>query len=91
MFRWFTILVCIFGALAVVGNALVICIIAARRRLHTVANCCVMSLAVADFCIGVYSVSYGIACSVETLCEDKPVGFLVSTFFSSHLSRASAS
>ena len=81
MFRWFTILGCIFGAIAIVGNALVICIIAARRRLHTVANCFVMSLAVADFCIGVYSVSCSIACSVETSCEDKLAGFLVGAFF----------
>ena len=80
MFRWFTILGCIFGALAVVGNGLVICLIAARRRLHTVANCFVMSLAVADVCIGVYSVSYSIDCSVET-CEKKPVRFLVRMFF----------
>ena len=81
MFLWFTILGCIFIALAVVGNALVIGIIAARRRLHTVANCFVMSLAVADFCIGVYSVSCSIACSVETSCEDKLAGFLVGAFF----------
>ena len=81
MFLWFTILGCIFGALAVVGNALVICIIAARRRLHTVANCFVMSLAVADFCIGVYSVSYSIACNAETVCEHRPDFFVVGEFF----------
>ena len=45
----------VFGVLAIAGNAIVIVLILARRRLHTVANCFVLSLAVADFAAGAYT------------------------------------
>lgn len=52
MQRWFWIIGWIPTSLAVLGNALVIWFITTRRRLRKTANRFIVSLAVADFCIG---------------------------------------
>ena len=52
MYKWFWIIGWFPTILAVAGNAIVIWLIATRRRLRTSANWFVMSLAVADLCIG---------------------------------------
>ena len=46
---WFWVFGWILSIVAVIGNGLVIYLIATRRRLYTTANCFVLSLAVADF------------------------------------------
>lgn len=52
MHAWFWVIGWFPTALAVIGNALVVWLITTRRRLRTTANSFIMSLAVADFCIG---------------------------------------
>ena len=54
MHPWFWIIGWFPTILAVTGNALVIWLITTRRRLRTIANRFIMSLAVADFCIGFF-------------------------------------
>lgn len=54
MHKWFWIIGWFPTALAVSGNAIVIWLITTRRRLRTTANWFVMSLAVADLCIGLF-------------------------------------
>lgn len=54
MHKWFWIIGWFPTTLGVAGNAIVIWLIATRRRLRTIANWFVMSLAVADLCIGLF-------------------------------------
>lgn len=54
MHKWFWIIGWFPTTLGVAGNAIVIWLIATRRRLRTTANWFVMSLAVADLCIGLF-------------------------------------
>ena len=42
------------GILGLLGNGLVIYLMAVRKRLHSSANAFITSLAVADFCVGLY-------------------------------------
>lgn len=49
---WFYIIGWLPSTLAVFGNALVIFLIAAKRRLHSLPNMFVLSLAVSDFSVG---------------------------------------
>lgn len=48
----------IISLLAVLGNALVIVIIAKNRRMHTVTNIFIANLAVADVIIGMFSIPF---------------------------------
>jgi hypothetical protein len=48
------VLFCLLIVLTIAGNSLVILSIATTRRLRTVTNCFVMSLAVADWLVGVF-------------------------------------
>ena len=50
---WFFILCWFFTVIAVLGNALVMCLVITRPRLHVTANWFVLSLALADLCVGV--------------------------------------
>lgn len=50
----FCALFCILIVLVIVGNTLVIVSVITTRRLRTVTNCFVMSLAVADWLVGVF-------------------------------------
>ena len=49
---WFWISGWLLVALTVLGNGLVIYLIITKPRLHTKANCFILSLAVADLCSG---------------------------------------
>lgn len=54
MQRWFWIIGWFPTTLAVLGNALVVWLVTTRRRLRSTANRFIVSLAVADFCIGFF-------------------------------------
>ena len=81
MFLWFNILGWIFIAAALAGNAFVVYLIATRKRLHTVANCFLTSLAVADFFTGGWSIWSCTDCKMQCSCFDKTAVFLISMFF----------
>ena len=54
MYAWFWIIGWFLSVLAVTGNALVIWLVTTKRRLRTTANFFIVSLAIADFCVGLF-------------------------------------
>ena len=66
---WFTIIGWFLAAVAVVGNGLVIFLITTKQRLHTTANWFILSLAVADFCVGLSFHTSHSACLSWFTCE----------------------
>lgn len=54
MYAWFWIIGWFLSVLAVTGNALVIWLVTTKRRLRTTANFFIVSLATADFCVGLF-------------------------------------
>lgn len=83
MHIWFTVLGWILTAVAVIGNGLVIYLIATKPRLHTTANWFVLSLAIADFCTGIYFHPSHLACRSWFTCEksDKTILKRIRWFF----------
>ena len=79
---WYNIVGWFLAAVAVVGNGLVIFLITTKQRLHTTANWFILSLAVADFGVGVVFFPYYVVCNVREQCFFK-VNFLQAflTFF----------
>ena len=59
---WYSILGVLVSIVAVASNGLVIYLITTKQRLHTKANCFILSLAVADLCVGVFFYSSHSAC-----------------------------
>lgn len=81
---WYWILAWFLTILTVIGNGLVICLIISVKRLHTTANWSVLSLAVADFFVGLTFFPLLFAFNIDNL-EGPPVSpdtfFLVSRTF----------
>ena len=66
METWFWVLgLCIF---TMVGNGFVIFLVCSKRQLRTKTNTFIVSLAVADFCVGVIAVPSPFLCKVENMC-----------------------
>ena len=51
-----------------VGNGFVIFLVCSKRQLRTKTNTFIVSLAVADFCVGVIAVPSSFLCKVENMC-----------------------
>ena len=56
METWFWILGCFLSMLTITGNGFIIFLVCSKRRLRTKTNAFVVSLAVADFCVGMTAV-----------------------------------
>lgn len=66
---WFYIIGWLPSTVAVFGNALVIFLIASRRRLHSLPNMFVLSLAVSDFIVGLIFFPTDFFCKKMALCK----------------------
>jgi len=66
---WYWTIRGIIAVLTIAGNGLVIYFIVFKRRLCATNNWFVLSLAVADFCIGLFATPSGLACAFRFLCD----------------------
>lgn len=69
METWFWILGWSLSILAITGNGFIIFLVCSRRRLRTKTNAFVVSLAVADFCVGLIAVPSLFVCEKTTGCN----------------------
>ncbi|CAH3180247.1 unnamed protein product [Porites lobata] len=66
---WFWILGLVLSFLAITGNGFVIFLVCSRRYLHTKTNSFIVSLAVADFCVGLSIIPSLFVCDVTKTCD----------------------
>ena len=69
METWFWILGLVLSFLAITGNGFVIFLVCSRRNLHTKTNSFIVSLAVADFCVGLSIIPSLFVCDVTKTCD----------------------
>lgn len=60
----YTVCECIVAVLAIVGNAMVICVFRKERRLRRRTNYYIISLAIADFLVGCFGIPFAILASL---------------------------
>ena len=65
---WFWILGWVLSFLAIAGNGIKIYLVCSRRNLRTKTNAFIVSLAVADFCVGLGVIPSLFACYVTNTC-----------------------
>ena len=66
---WYWIVKAIIAVSSIIGNGLVIYLIVFKRRLRTTNNWFVLSLAIADFCIGLFTTLTGFLCTFHFRCD----------------------
>lgn len=66
---WYWVIRGIIAILTITGNGLVIYFIVFKRRLRVTNNWFVLSLAVADFCVGFFTTTSGFACTFHFRCD----------------------
>ena len=76
METWFSILGWSLSILTITGNGFIICLVGRRRRLRTRTNAFIVSLAVADFCVGLSTFPPLYVCEEIVGCD--PKAFLAS-------------
>ena len=69
METWFWILGWSLSILTIIGNGFIIALVCSRRRLQTKTNAFVVSLAVADFCVGLSAVPPLFICEKTSGCN----------------------
>nr|XP_058970303.1 uncharacterized protein LOC131796717 [Pocillopora verrucosa] len=69
METWFWILGWSLSIVTIAGNGFIIFLVCRRRRLRTKTNAFVVSLAVADFCVGLSAVPPLFVCEKTTGCD----------------------
>ena len=69
METWFWILGWVLSFLAIIGNGFTIFLVCSRRNLRTKTNAFIVSLAVADFCVGLSVIPSLFACDITNTCE----------------------
>ena len=83
---WSSVVVSSLCTLTAVANGVVIFIIIRRPRLHNTGNCFVLSLAVADFFVGLSLVPYSFLCHVdEWKCDHDSVEFIAYFFLTASI------
>ena len=65
---WFWILGWVLSFLAIIGNGFIIFLVCSRRNLRTKTNAFIVSLAVADFCVGLSVIPSLFACDITNTC-----------------------
>ena len=74
METWFWILGWVLSFLTILGNGFTIFLVCSRRNLRTKTNAFIVSLAVADFCVGLSVIPSLFACDITNTC-DRPQHF----------------
>ena len=69
MKTWFWSLGWFLSVLTITGNGIIIFLVCSKRQLHTKTNAFVVSLSVADFCVGMSVVPSLYLCDVTGNCE----------------------
>ena len=69
METWFWILGWILSFLTILGNGFTIFLVCSRRNLRTKTNAFLVSLAVADFCVGLSVIPSLFACDITNTCD----------------------
>ena len=69
METWFWILGWILSFLTIAGNGFTIFLVCSRRNLRTKTSAFVVSLAVADFCVGLSVIPSLLACDITNTCH----------------------
>ena len=69
METWFWILGWILSILTIAGNGFTVLLVGSRRRLRTKTNAFIVSLAVADFCVGAFVVPSLFVCHIRGGCD----------------------
>ena len=66
---WYWTIRGIISVLTIAGNGLVTYFIVFKRRLRVTNNWFVLSLAVADFCVGLFATPSGVVCTFQLRCD----------------------
>ena len=74
---WFWILGWLLSILAMTGNGFIIFLVCSKRQLRTKTNAFIVSLAVADFCVGMITVPSLFVCESLDLCNNRPISMVV--------------
>ena len=69
METWFWILGWVLSFLAIIGNGFTIFLVWSRRNLRSKTNAFIVSLAVADFCVGLSVIPSLFACDITNTCD----------------------
>ena len=69
METWFWILGWVLSFLTINGNGITIFLVCSRRNLRTKTNAFIVSLAVADFCVGLTLIPPLFACDITNTCD----------------------
>ena len=80
METWFWLLAWFLSILTMVGNAFVIFIVCGKRQLRTKINAFIVSLAVADFCVGMIAVPSQFLCTMANECTSNDTTNLLVTY-----------
>ena len=72
METWFWILGWVLSFLTILGNGITIFLVCSRQNLRTKTNAFIVSLAVADFCVGLSVIPSRFACVITKTCDDWP-------------------
>ena len=77
---WFWILGWVLSFLAIIGNGFIIFLVCCRRNLRTKTNAFIVSLAVADFCVGLSVIPSLFLCESAVIMMGIVVGVFVITY-----------